>query len=442
MSQRKAASQSTPVGRETGPTGLSRRHFLRGACLGAGALSLASIDPRRAHGANERLHLGVIGCGQRGRGLLGTLLDRGVEEAVGVRAVSDVYQRRLDNAKNRCSGEGVLDYRRLLDRQDLDAVVIATPDHWHAKIAIDALESGKHVYVEKPMTHTIGQALALRNSVRSTGKVLQVGAQATSSDAYWKARDGIQAGRLGQVTWAQASYNRNARTCLFNDHQRLTPTAGPDKTGADFIDWKMWLGHEWNLAPEVEWTPEHFFRFRKYWPYSGGVATDLLYHKLAPLLIVLAGPEGEYPKRVSAGGGLYVEQDGRDIPDVFMMTVDYTHHSILLVSALTNDTQLSERVYGKYGTMELTAVPVAHPNGPYEKEFKLNNPEEGQIRLETEPRRDQIGNFLDVIRKGGTLHCGVELGASTMVAIRMAVDAYRQQKTFVWDAEKEEVARG
>ena len=129
----------------------------------------------------------------------------------------------------------------------------------------------------------------------SLKKVVQDGPNATANDAFWKAREAIVEGRIGKVTWARASCNRNARVCFFNEHQTIGPTAGPDKGGEDFIDWNMWLGHEWGLAPKIAWTPEHFFRFRKYWPSNGGVATDLLYHKLAPLLIAIAGPAGEYP---------------------------------------------------------------------------------------------------------------------------------------------------
>src|SRR5205085_899633 len=138
-----------------------------------------------------------------------------------------------------------------------------------------ALAAGKHVYCEKPMTHTVEQALAVRNAMRRAKLVLQVGPQATGSDGTWQARTAIANGRIGKVTWAQGGYNRNARVCLFNAHQRIDPTAGPDKSGDDFIDWDMWLGHKWGLAPKIDWTPEHFFRFRKYWPYNGGVATDL-----------------------------------------------------------------------------------------------------------------------------------------------------------------------
>jgi len=351
------------------------------------------------------------------------------------------YISAVSRGRRRPAGaDASLDYRKILDRKDIDAVLIATPDHWHGKIAMEAMESGKHVYVEKPMTHTVEQALAVRDTVRRTTKVLQVGPQATGDDGYWQAQTAIKANRIGQVTWAQGSYNRNARVCLFNTHQKIDPSAGPDKAGDDYIDWDMWLGHKHGLAPKIPFNPEHFFRFRKYWPYNGGVATDLLYHKLAPLLLALAGPNGAYPQRVNTAGGLYVEKDGRDIPDTFLLTLDYPQaFSIFLVSTLTNDTPLPDRIYGKHGTMDLGGEPLLRFNGDFKEEFKSKNDNKEEARLTTTKRRDMVGNFLDVIRGNGTLHCNVELGAATMVAIKLGVESYRQRKTMLWDAKTEKV---
>ncbi len=430
------------------PNEISRRQFIQGAAMATGAMALgcaskpaARTIPARVIGANDKIVFGVVGCGGRGTGHVSELVKRSESDNLALAAVSDLYQRRLTRAKGICKGEGFSDYRELLERKDLDAVVIATPDHWHGKVSMDAMDAGKHVYVEKPMTHTVEQALAVRDAVRRTGKILQVGPQDTAKDAYWAAHDAIGAGKIGKVTWAQASYNRNARTCLFNVHQTIDPTAGPDKEGEDRVNWEMFLGHEWGLAPKSKWNPEHFFRFRKYWPYSGGVATDLLYHKLAPLLIALAGPNGAYPKRVTANGGLYIEKDGRDIPDTFLMTVDYPdNYTVHLVSTLTNDAQLPERIYGKHGTMDLEDSPVLRANGDFEPEFKTANGGQNEARLTVKPRRDIMGNFLDVIRgKEKTLCCNAELGAATMVAIKMGVEAYRKSKTMVWDSEKERV---
>jgi predicted dehydrogenase len=322
----------------------------------------------------------------------------------------------------------------------VDAVLIATPDHWHARISIDALEAGKHVYCEKPLTHTVEQALQVRDAVKRCQKVFQVGPNATANDSYWKAHDALARGCIGKSTWVHGSYNRNARVCLFNEHQKIDPAAGPGQSGDDYIDWDMWLGHQWGLAPKIAWTPEHFFRFRKYWPYNGGVATDLLYHKLAPLLIAMAGPNGEYPSRVNACGGLYLEKDGRDIPDTFLMTADYpSEWSIFLVSTLTNDTGLSDRVFGKYGTMELGGDVRFRFNAGFDKEFAERNEGKDEVRISVEPRRDLEGNWIDAMRGKARVHCNVDLGCATMVAIKMAVESYRQRKTMLWDARNEKV---
>ena len=419
---------------------VTRRQFVKNSAFAAGAISLATFLPARVLGANDRIRIGVIGCGGQGTGHVHSLVGRAEKDNVTVVAVSDVYQRRVNRARQVCQGEGYLDYRRLLERKDIDAVLIATPDHWHGKISIDALEAGKHVYCEKPLTHTVEQALQVRDAVKRCQKVFQVGPNATANDSYWKARDLITQGRIGKPTWAHGSYNRNARICLFNEHQKIDPTAGPDKTGEDHIDWDMWLGHEWNLAPKIPWTPEHFFRFRKYWPYNGGVATDLLYHKLAPLLIALAGPDGEYPSRVNACGGLYVEKDGRDIPDTFLLTADYpSEWSLFLVSTLTNDSGLPDRIFGKYGTMDLGGDIRLKFNGDFLTEFMAKNDGKEDARIPIEPRRDLEGNWIDAIRGQATVYCNVNLGCSTMVAIKMAVESYRQKKAMLWDAPHERV---
>lgn len=423
---------------------ISRRSFLRSSTVAvAGASALSALNYSRALGANERIRIGVIGVGGMGTAHVGSLVKKSETENIQLVAVSDVYQRRLLRAKGICKGEGYADYRRLLDRKDIDAVLIATPDHWHARISIHAIQADKHVYCEKPMTHTVEQAIAVRNEVRRNKKVFQVGPNGTANDSYWKGRAAVEAGRIGKVTWAHGSYNRNARICLFNEHQKIDPSAGPDKTGEDHIDWDTWLGYKFGLAPRIPWNPEHFFRFRKYWPYNGGVATDLLYHKLAPLLITMAGPNGEYPRRVNANGGLYVEKDGRDIPDTFMLTADFASDwSLFLVSTLTNDAGIPDRVYGKYGTMELGGEPSLRWNGDFKEEFKVRNEGKEEYRIPLEPRRDLENNWLDAIRGKAAVQCNAELGCATMVTIKMAVESYRQHKTMVWDSKNEKVIAG
>jgi predicted dehydrogenase len=405
--------------------------------------------PASVLGANDRINFGVIGLGNMGTGHLRSLMRRSEADNIQCVAVSDVYQKRITRAQGiMVGGEGYLDYRRLIDRKEIDAVVIATPDHWHAKIAIDAMEAGKHVYVQKPMTlwSRLDEAIAVRNTVKRLNKVLQVGPQATSAPGVWQAHETIKAGRIGKVTWAQGGYNRNSRISDFDAPPFvIDPDAGPQATGENYIDWDMWLGWKFGLAPKIPYNPWHFFRFRKFWAYSGGVATDLLYHKLAPLLLAIAGPDGEYPWRVSACGGRYVEkndEDGGEIPDTYMTTIDYpSGYSTFLESTITNDSPLPDRIYGKYGTIEdFEGDPELLANGAFAPEFESKNDGYAEVRLSQEKGRDMEGNFIDVIRGTGKLYCNAELGAAAMVGIGLGVQSYRQNKTMLWDLKKEKEA--
>jgi len=443
---------------------VSRRRFIQTTAAASALLARPAAGLARVLGANDRLQLAVIGTGGMGHAHLRGLMERRERDNLAVIKVCDVYRRRLDSAVKHIEAEpaaGTMEYREILDDRAVDAVVIATPDHWHTKIAIEAMEAGKDVYVEKPLSLTIEQALACRDAVRRTGRVLQVGPQGTSDDRYWKARAAIAQGRIGKVIWSQAGFCRNSRGGQFNWH--IDPDAGPHnpKDAAGYVWWNRWLGHEWGLAPEISWNADHFFRFRKYWAYNGGLATDLLYHKLAPLLLAITGPDGEYPRRVVAGGGRYVEKDERDIPDSFMMTVDYpSEHTIMLISVMTNDRTPPTLIHGRQATMAFETTLEVREQGVWWPQFRATNaglvqhqlvrdqegnekPQppagEASFTIHTAPRRDHLGNFLDAIRGEAPLHCNVDLGCSTMVAIKMAVEAYRQERTMVWDGEREEM---
>jgi predicted dehydrogenase len=423
----------------------TRRTFIKGATAAAGAAAAVNVFPSRVLGANDRIRFAVIGCGGMGSGHLRQLVERKDSDNVDVAAVCDVYQRRLTRAMGVAECDGEMDYRRIIDRNDIDAVVIATPDHWHGKVAIDAMESGKHVYIEKPITHTVEQAIEVRDTVKRTGMVCQVGPQRTSESQYWAAQERIRDNRVGKVTWAQGSYNRNVKGGAFNKWFLIDETAGPHQTGEDYIDWDMWLGHEWDLTQRIPWNPEHFFRFRKYFRYNGGVATDLLYHFLAPLLIAIVGENGEYPVSASAGGGLYVLKDGRDIPDVFLMQVNYpSEFTVHLVSVLTNNTQIPTRIYGQYGTIELPDTfhgdATYTANGDFKEEFLEQNADIEEFTIQTQSDRDMKNNFVDVIREGGRQFCNVDLGVTTMIGIKMGTEAYRRGKTVYWDAKNERIS--
>ena len=420
---------------------VSRRSFIKTMGIVSGATSLGGLMPSRVLGANDRINFAVIGTGGMGTGHLKSLVNRSEADNIKVVGVCDVYRRRLNNSMEISGADGTMDYREILDRKDVDAILIATPDHWHSKITLEGLDAGKHVYVEKPMTLTVEQAIEVRNAARKSDKVVQVGPNFTADDQYWLGNKLINDGRIGKVTWAQATYNRNPRSGgAFGALGTVNETAGPQQQGEDYVDWDMWLGWKWKLAPRIPWNPDHFFRFRRYWRYNGGVATDLLYHRLAPLLIALSGGNGAYPSRVSGNGGLYIKDDGRDVPDVFTLTADYPEkYTINLVSVLTNDTQRPTRIFGQYGTMEFDGDVIMTGNGAFKDDFRKLNDGYDMIRIPTKETRDLEGNFIDVIRKGGRLHCNAELGCTTMVAIKMGVESYRQSKTLLWDHDREVV---
>ena len=297
----------------------NRRDFMRNAAGVGAAVSLAGrafaapqrkAAPGRVVGANDRINVGVLGVGGRGTYVGRTFARVGKEQnPCQVVAVCDVYQKRVDENKEFHKCDGYLDYREVIARKDVDAVIIATPDHWHARMALEAMDAGKDVYLEKPMCHTVEEARQLAERVKQAGRVLQVGSQTTSADQWWKAKKAIADGAIGEMLMSQGSYHRNSRDGEWN--WKIDPNAGPDKQGPDFIDWKMWLGP----APKRAWNPDRFFRFRKYWDYSGGTATDLFFHVAAPLNICWSEPQ--FPFKVMAGGGNYVFKDEREVPDTF-----------------------------------------------------------------------------------------------------------------------------
>ncbi|MCH8823155.1 MAG: Gfo/Idh/MocA family oxidoreductase [Planctomycetes bacterium] len=445
---------------------VSRRRFLQTTAAASVVMASPASSWARVLGANDRLNMAVIGTGGQGGWHTRDLVGRKDKENLNVTRVCDVYRRKLNEAIGYIGGSessGTMEYRKILDDRDIDAVIIATPDHWHTKIAIEAMEAGKDVYCEKPLSLTIQQALDCRDAVKRYGKKLQVGPQGTSEDRMWKAQSAINRGAIGQVTWSQGSYCRNSQGGQFN--WPIAPDAGPNNAhDADgYVWWDRWLGHKWGLAENIPWNKDHFFRFRKYFAYNGGVATDLLYHRLAPLLLAISGPNGEYPRRVVASGGKYLEKDARDIPDTFMMMVDYpSEHTVVLVSVMTNDVGIPYIIRGRHGTMEFEGhekVKIKEQRAWWKKfreantdyvEHKMVTNDKGKqgpepkpgtasFEIKTESRRDHMGNFLDAIRGEAELHCNVDLGCSTMVAIKMAVESYRQDRVMLWDAENERV---
>jgi predicted dehydrogenase len=420
---------------------VNRREFLaRTAAVGAAL----SAGRRRVLGANDRVNVGVIGVGGRGS-YVGRYFARIGEETGGVRvaAVCDVWQRRVTENKQFFKCDGYLDYRELLARNDIDAVIIATPDHWHATMAIEAMKSGKDVYLEKPMCHTIKEAKALVDTVKETGRVLQVGSQTTSADQWYKAKQAIADGMIGKMIMSQGSYHRNSREGEWN--WPIDPKAGPDGKGDDYIDWKMWLGP----APARPYDPDRYFRFRKYWDYSGGIATDLFYHVVAPLNICWDEPQ--FPYKVMAGGGIVVFHD-REVPDTFHLIAEYKKgHSLVLSSSMANSQHIPGLIRGHLGTVIMvehgqfesyTPYITVRPEASDRRDRSVVDEEYaarwGTVDIRIPVKREDmlaahIKNFLECMRTRSKPHLDVETGAKAQVVISMAVQSYREGRVLYFD---------
>lgn len=437
-------------------TPVNRRDFLRTATGASAALGLAgnafarSATPKmsgRVLGANDRIQIAAIGVGGRGAYVAREFEKAGQKNNnAQVVAVCDVWQKRVNQNKEHFKCDGYLDYREIIARKDIDGVIIATPDHWHATMALAAMDSGKDVYLEKPMCHTIEEAKQLVDTVRETKRVLQVGSQTTSGDQWQKAKKAIADGMIGEMLMSQGSYHRNSREGEWN--WPIDPKAGPDSKGEDYIDWKTWLGP----AQKRNWDPDRYFRFRKYWDYSGGIATDLFYHVVAPMNICWTEPQ--FPSKVTAGGGIYAFKQrpenpslpDREVPDTFFLIGEYAKgHAINLSASMANSEHIPGLIRGHEGSI----IMVEHGRFEGHADYITVKPEKGVVSQEykdkwgTEPVRipveafdaqqAHVNDFLSCMHTRQKPRLDVETGAKAQVLITMAVQAYREGRVLYFD---------
>jgi predicted dehydrogenase len=424
---------------------------MKGAALGGAAFSSAPALGR-VLGANDRINVGLIGIGSRGTDHLDLLLQRREEKRdIEIVALCEVYQKRLNVALSKVPGaKTYVHHEELLERKDIDAVFIATPDHWHAAITLAAMEGGKDVYVEKPMTHTVEESKTVAHRAKELNRVVQVGVQALSWNRWPKIRDVVQSGMIGQVVAVQGTYSWNTLVAdtLQARQKEIDAAAGPEASGENHIDWEQWLGP----APHIPFDADRFFHFRRYWDYSGGIATDLHYHIVAPFHVAVAN---EFPTRVVGMGGLWVYHDGREIPDTFLTAADYpSKFSMTIQSSHVNENGPEMMIRGTKATIHLDdeweAPPSrkfdyadVFPESPFVEEFVKKNGNY-QVRIEGvggwyEDDIKHVDNFFDCMRSRKQPNCHADLGYKVSVTIDLSVRSYRDGKVYYFDPEREEI---
>jgi predicted dehydrogenase len=294
----------------------NRREFLQSAAsatmLAAAAGRMHPLFAQSPAAApkspNDTIRLALIGAGIQGQGDTSTAL-----QVPGVKlvAVADCYDGRLTHAKE-LWGQDIFttrDYREILARADVDAVLIATPDHWHKQAAVDSLHAGKDVYLEKPMIHIYPDGPEIIDAANSSGRILQVGSQRVSSIVYAKAKELLASGAIGKLNMVTARWDRNSSIGAWN-------YSVPTDASTETCDWPRFLG----TAPKIPWNPERFFQWRKWKDYGSGVAGDLFVHLFSGTHFI-TGAHG--PTRAIATGGLRFWKDGRDADDVLLALFDY-----------------------------------------------------------------------------------------------------------------------
>jgi predicted dehydrogenase len=382
---------------------ITRRSFV----IASGLTALAST---RVFGANDTIRLGLIGAGQRGTYLLNAAEKAGLYQ---IAAVCDVYGPNCDVIKERSKGLATthVDYREVLE-SDIDAVIIASPDHWHVRMAIDALQAGKDVYLEKPVTHTLEEGATLMRAVRSSKRILQCGMQQRSWTHFRDAVDLIQAGSLGRVA--------QVRTYWWQNYQRDWPTKPIDPQA---LDWKRWLGS----APDQPYSEEKFFHWRWFWNFGGGAMTDLFTHWID---VAHWAMKVDQPRHAQMLADKYIFEKW-DCPDTIQAAFRYPGFDVVfegMMSSSIDDGGLEFR--GTDATLKINRAgfTVYREGVPKDQNPVLNarNYRDGTI--------DHLENFFDCVKSRKEPNAPVETGIAAARAGHIGNLAYSRGGQIAWPA--------
>jgi predicted dehydrogenase len=420
----------------------TRRQFLQRTTAAGLALSTAS-SARRILGANERVRIGFIGVGNRGDQVLDAFL---VQPDAQVISICDVYQPYLPFAAKKVGGSPSLpkDYRRVIEQKDLDAVVVATPDHWHALQTIQACEAGKDVYVEKPLSLTIAEGRKMVEAAKRTQRIVQVGIQRRSSKFVKEAADYIRNGGIGNVTVAKCYHVLNETPMGIGNP--------PDSNPPEGLDWEMWLGP----APKVPYNENRcLYKFRWFWDYSGGQLTNFGTHYLDNIQWSIGETA---PVAVTAMGGKFGLQDNREIPDTLEVLWKYKGGTLVVFSqyncnaAPCNISSGEVEFRGTKGTLYLglrgyEVIPEVVRDISVPARSPLDRKRLGPGKKVMEPIKvqgvisdaDHARNFLDCVKSRQSPNCDIETGHRSTSATLLGNIAFRTRSYIEWDAVHEKV---
>jgi len=438
---------------------LSRRAFLQtttsiaGASLvGAGFLfdPVPSSAQAKTVAASDRVRFGIVGIGMEGANLLEMSVQLQGVECV---AAADLYDGRHELAKE-IAGTTIKTTRRyqeLLDDKSIDAILVAVPDHWHKQVVVDALAAGKDVYCEKPMSHSPADGLAMVAASGKTDRIVQVGAQRTSSVLCAKANEFYEQGMIGELSLVEGSYGRNSPSGAWE--YPPPPDLSPEN-----VDWNTWLG----TAPQKPFDPYLFARWRCWKEYGTGVAGDLLVHLLSGMQFVMG--INEIPKRVSSFAGIYRWKDGRNMPDVQPALFEYAGVPVYMRLTLGTESTEVTRFMGSKGIIELTPTSVSYipqagvdrtPSsyagsfpgrlkGPYLKQWRKDHyPEPGhEPAAETytyngisyDYLAPHLWRFFQSVRSRKPVLQDAVFGHNAAMGCHLVNESYFRQRPVSWDA--------
>ncbi len=422
-------------------SGLARREFLKKSATAAAAVAATSWlkSPVYAQapstgvlGANDRIRVGIIGVGFGiGQNHLQGIHEKANENNTVVVAACDVFNKRRNWAKEKAGlkdSDLSVDYRQMLERKDVDAVLIATHDPLHAQMCIDAMNAGKHVYCEKPLTRYLDEAFRVYDTVKKTGKIFQVGSQGCSAAGWHKCAELIQKGGIGKLVWGQGYYCRNSLKGEWN--YMIEAESTPEN-----IDWEKWLGPVKKREP---FSAEHFHRWRKYYQYCSGLLGDLVPHRLHPLMLASGNPE--FPVRVCCIGTKNVLTDKtvpgtpiRDVPEHVQLLAEFPSGYMVTVTCSTvNAKSPGFAIYGHAATMNIGSSGERIELVP-EKEFAEEIDPETFTGLQPEDIRVHEKNWFDCIRSGKQPNANIELAIRVQTVISLAEMADRLRITCLFD---------